>query len=131
MITALLALIAQDAPRTVIEQVYQCEHLAKASAEPHDPIRVDLVLRNRGGSGASAKWIVEWPGKAPISAKPIDVQFGSVGGSAAFEWIDDEGKRQTGFLSFSDIPAGQGKTAAWLGIGKPSLWQAPGYLCAV
>lgn len=105
--------------------VYTCEYLMSDKAAPHTPPRADLVLTR----SADDMWTVAWPGKMPIAAEKFDAQFGSIGGSVALRWIED-GKTQSAFISFSDIVTSDGSRAGWLSLAKPSLWQAPGYVCA-
>ncbi|MDO7842448.1 hypothetical protein [Sphingomonas immobilis] len=122
---AMQAVSGAEAP-----EVFTCEQLKTESAEPHEPLRKDLVITHLAGGSSDGVWTVAWPGKAPIEAATFKSDFGSIGGSVAFRWTEPTGRVQTAYISFSDIVTADGSRAGWLSLGKPSLWQPPGYMCA-
>ena len=111
---------------------YVCQFLKKEADKVAEPLpREDLRLVRESGEKASlSSWTIIWPGKAPIRATSFDASFGSIGGSQAFKWNDENGKERKAFISFSDIVSPTRKPAFWLGLEKPSLWETPGYFCA-
>ena len=133
MITYLMMLQAAigGAPAASAQEVWTCEYLATELAESHEPLRADLVLNNEASPAQKGgSWTINWPGKAPINAEIFPAEFGSMGGSVALRWTEIGGKKQSAFISYSDSVLANGTKAAWLGLGKPSLWHAPGYLCS-
>jgi len=125
-----IAALATSSPAGDALEVYTCEHLASESSKPHEPLRPDLTLQHKANGSADGSWTVIWPGKAPIEAQTFSAEFGSVGGSAAFRWVEDNGHKRVGFLSFSDLEIPDGSKGAFFSMGEPSLWQPPGFLCA-
>ena len=126
----MLQVTSAAAASATAQDTWTCEYLAKDSTEPHDPLRPDLVLSPDDPARQDGSWTVIWSGKAPVKAETFPANFGSVGGSVALRWTEPDGKKQTAFVSYSDQVLANGTKAAWLGLGKPSLWQAPGYLCS-
>jgi hypothetical protein len=111
--------------------VYTCEYIASEADEPHTPARNDLLLVSNTADGiGKGSWTATWPGKTAVLADADTVQFGSVGGSVRLRWHDIDGKDRTAFISFSDMEVQDGSKAGWLSFDKPSLWQAPGYMCS-
>jgi len=54
------------------------------------PIGLRLISTRRRAQ--SQNWIVQWPGKAPISATKFDASTGSIGGSMGLTWLEISGK---------------------------------------
>ncbi|MES2494219.1 MAG: hypothetical protein V4579_13180 [Pseudomonadota bacterium] len=75
-------------------------------------LRLTSTRRDRG----PRRWIVQWPGKAPIVATNFDAATGSYGGSQGLSWTGTDGKPMSALLSFSDILGPYGPQTIWVTV---------------
>jgi hypothetical protein len=126
MIAFVFAAIAlTEAP--VGNDVFACSYVKDEKSEPDSHI-VDLRAERRTTAEGEV-WLLNFADGTSIQGKAVEASFGSIGGGTGIEWRDKNEKVRRAFVSYSDIVLPGGQKAMFLSLGKPSLWQPPGYAC--
>lgn len=83
---------------------YDCsQHSQVVDYDPNQIGVIGLRLISIRRGQVPEKWLVNWPGQAPIAATNFYVDTGSIGGSQGISWQSANGTNMVAIMSFSDI----------------------------
>jgi NADH-quinone oxidoreductase subunit H len=122
---AAMVSVAQSADAS--RDVFACSFVKDENSDPDSHV-VDLRAE-RHTTAEGEVWLLSFANGSSVQGKAFDASFGSIGGGTGIEWRDKSGKTRRAFVSYSDIIMEGGQKAMFLSLDKPSLWQAPGYVC--